>query len=77
MVFIGRKHEFQRKFRGQRVELGEIKFRVQEFLAGRLEAIVVVEIFCPSKSNKETLALFISPFSLYYNSKNKVADYFK
>ncbi|KAI6298671.1 NRPS [Pyricularia oryzae] len=77
VVFIGRKHESQRKFRGQRVELGEIEFRMQEFLAGRFEATVVAEIFCPSKNDKETLALFISPLNLHYDSKNKVADYLK
>lgn len=59
------------------MEFGEIKLRVQEFLAGRLEATVVAEIFCPSKNNKKTLAFFISPFSLYYDNKNKVADYLK
>ncbi|TLD11150.1 hypothetical protein PgNI_05487 [Pyricularia grisea] len=77
VVFIGRKHESERKLRGQRVELGEIELRVQDFLAGRLEATVVAEIFCPSKSDKETLALFISPHSLPDNNKDSVTEYLK
>ncbi|KAK8085892.1 hypothetical protein PG997_007163 [Apiospora hydei] len=60
VVFISRKHDSQRKLRGQRVELGEIELRVQDFLTGKLEATVVAEIFCPESSDKETLALFIS-----------------
>lgn len=76
VVFIGRKHESQRKLRGQRVELGEIELRVHEFLAGRLEATVVAEIFCPDKSDKETLALFVSPLSLPDDADN-VTDHLK
>ncbi|KAI6543835.1 NRPS [Pyricularia oryzae] len=76
VVFLGRKHESQRKLRGQRVELGEIELRVHEFLAGRLEATVVAEIFCPDKSDKETLALFVSPLSLPDDAEN-VTDHLK
>lgn len=49
---------------------------VHEFLAGRLEATVVAEIFCPDKSDKETLALFVSPLSLPDDADN-VTDHLK
>ncbi|KAH8821998.1 hypothetical protein F5884DRAFT_828155 [Xylogone sp. PMI_703] len=61
IVFIGRSQDPQRKLRGQRVELSEIEIRVQSFLSGKLEVTVVAEIFAPSNSNNEVLALFISP----------------
>lgn len=61
IIFIGRSQDSQRKLRGQRVELSAIELGVQSFLSGRFEAIVVAEIFSPSKSDNETLALFISP----------------
>ncbi|KAK7976909.1 hypothetical protein PG989_015372 [Apiospora arundinis] len=76
VVFIGRKHESQRKLRGQRVELAEIELRVQDCLAGKLEATVVAEIFRPESSDKETLALFISPTGVS-DTAATVTDYLK
>ena len=76
VVFIGRKNDSQRKLRGQRVELSEIELRVQESLAGKFEATVVAEIFCPESSDKETLALFVSPLRRLETDEN-IAGYLK
>lgn len=76
VVFIGRKHDSQRKLRGQRVELSEIELRVQEYRAGKLEVTVVAEIFCPEGSDKEILALFVSPLHQLETEEN-IADYLK
>ncbi|KAK8115446.1 hypothetical protein PG984_011948 [Apiospora sp. TS-2023a] len=76
VVFIGRKHDSQRKLRGQRVELSEIELRVQESFAGNLEATVVAEIFCPEGSDKETLALFVSPLRQLATEED-IVDYMK
>ncbi|KAK6087840.1 non-ribosomal peptide synthetase protein [Seiridium cupressi] len=63
IIFIGRKQDFQRKLRGQRVDLGEIELHVQAFLLGQLKTTVVAEIFSLASGGAETLALFISPTS--------------
>ncbi|KAK7991221.1 Nonribosomal peptide synthetase 13 [Apiospora saccharicola] len=76
VVFIGRKHDSQRKLRGQRVELSEIELRVHESLAGKLEATVVAEIFCPESNDKETLALFVSPLR-QLAAEEDIVDYMK
>ncbi|CAJ2499769.1 Uu.00g026220.m01.CDS01 [Anthostomella pinea] len=61
IIFLGRKHDSQKKLRGQRVELGDIEVRAQSFLSGKLDVRVVAEIFAPALSDVEILALFISP----------------
>jgi amino acid adenylation domain-containing protein len=63
IIFLGRKHDSQRKLRGQRVDLGEIEGYVQACLSGTFEASTVAEIFIPANGTSETLALFISPLS--------------
>ncbi|KAH8690320.1 putative nonribosomal peptide synthase [Talaromyces proteolyticus] len=60
IIYIGRRESYQRKLRGQRVDLQDIEICVQSFLHGKLDVIVVAEIFCPFGSLKEILALFVS-----------------
>ncbi|KAL4886894.1 putative nonribosomal peptide synthase [Aspergillus karnatakaensis] len=62
ILFLARVQESQRKIRGQRVDLSDIERCIQSFLAsvGLQELQVVAEIFTPSLSDKETLALFYS-----------------
>lgn len=61
ILFLGRAQDSQRKLRGQRVDLSDIEHCVQGFLSRRIEVQVVAEIFTPSLSDKDTLALFFSP----------------
>ncbi|RAL12432.1 putative nonribosomal peptide synthase [Aspergillus homomorphus CBS 101889] len=62
ILFLGRVQEAQRKINGQRVDLGDIERCIQTFLVGvgMEEVQVVAEIFIPSRSEKETLAVFFS-----------------
>jgi amino acid adenylation domain-containing protein len=60
IIFLGRIHESQRKLRGQRVDLSEIESHVHAFLSGKVDVMVVAEIFSPLNSNSDVLALFIS-----------------
>ncbi|KAB8269059.1 hypothetical protein BDV30DRAFT_251720 [Aspergillus minisclerotigenes] len=60
LMFVGRTQDSQRKLRGQRVDLENIERFVQGFLKGRNEVKTVAEIFTPSLSDKDSLALFFS-----------------
>ena len=60
LLFLGRAQDSQRKIRGQRVDLEDIERLVQGFLNTENEVKVVAEIFTPSLSDKENLALFFS-----------------
>jgi amino acid adenylation domain-containing protein len=61
IIFLGRCQDSQRKLRGQRVDLSEIERHVHAFLSGRLDVMVVAEIFSPLNSKSDLLAMFISP----------------
>lgn len=61
IIFLGRVHDSQRKLNGQRVELSAIEGHVHDFLSGKLDVIVVAEIFAPCNSSSDVLALFVSP----------------
>lgn len=72
LIIIGRSKDSERKLHGRRVELGEIENRVQPALSAKIEATVVAEIFCPAKSTKETLALFVKPVGVVEGSGEDV-----
>ncbi|KAE8555139.1 hypothetical protein EYB25_003687 [Talaromyces marneffei] len=61
IIFLGRIQDSQRKLHGQRVDLSEIERHVHDFLSGKLDVMVVAEIFSPLNSNNDVLALFLSP----------------
>jgi amino acid adenylation domain-containing protein len=63
IIFLGRCQDSQRKLRGQRVDLSETERHVHAFLSGKLNVMVVAEIFSPRNSNNDLLALFVSPTS--------------
>ncbi|KUM62352.1 hypothetical protein ACN42_g4754 [Penicillium freii] len=67
LLFLGRAQDSQRKLRGQRVDLGDIERLVQGFLNGGSDIKTVAEIFCPSLSNKDNLALFYSSHDIASN----------
>ncbi|OJJ36076.1 hypothetical protein ASPWEDRAFT_60166 [Aspergillus wentii DTO 134E9] len=60
LLFLGRVLDSQRKLRGQRVDLQDIEHLVHGFVKGSNEVQTVTEIFTPSLSDKDTLALFFS-----------------
>ncbi|KAE8364752.1 hypothetical protein BDV27DRAFT_157514 [Aspergillus caelatus] len=60
LLFLGRTQDSQRKLRGQRIDLEDIERLVQGFLNGRNNVKTVAEIFTPSLSDKDSLALFFS-----------------
>lgn len=61
IIFLGRIHDSQRKLNGQRVDLSEIERHAHDFLIGKLDVIVVADIFSPRNSDNDVLALFLSP----------------
>ena len=60
LLFLGRTQDSQRKLRGQRIDLEDIERLVQAFLNEGNKVKTVAEIFTPSLSDKDNLALFFS-----------------
>lgn len=76
ILFISRKQESQRKIRGQRIDLNEVEIHAQNFFSGKLKVLVVAEIFSPSGSGNDTLALFVSPLGFEHQGED-IATLFK
>ncbi|KAF2231590.1 acetyl-CoA synthetase-like protein, partial [Viridothelium virens] len=77
IIFIGRSDDFQRKLRGQRVELSEIEHQVQCFLSKTTDTTIVAEIFRPQKSENEVLTLFVSPPAVLAGSAKELDHFMK
>lgn len=70
IIYIGRANDSQRKLRGQRIDLSEIEQHAKEFLESQMNVALVAEIFTPLQSDKEVLALFISPRAPIHTDDN-------
>jgi amino acid adenylation domain-containing protein/non-ribosomal peptide synthase protein (TIGR01720 family) len=59
LTLVGRK-DTQVKIRGQRVELGEVEYHVQQSLAGDTSPLVVAEVVTPRGSNRPMLVTYLA-----------------